>query len=70
MPQTIVTDREAEHRRETREWFKQRQRGMLVDAPSVAPEQQPYTFENGAPFMPTTERDEPFVPDRGFDGPA
>jgi hypothetical protein len=72
MPQTIVTDRVVEqHRKETREWLKRRQRelGVVKDAPSVAPE-QPYAFENEAPYEPRISEDHPFIPDRGFDGPA
>jgi hypothetical protein len=71
MPQTIFTDREAERRRkEIRAWLGERQLGVLTDAPSVTPEQQPYTFENGTPYVPRAKCEDPLILDRGFDGPA
>jgi hypothetical protein len=72
MPETVVTDRLEDQRLEqTREWLKRRQRelGMVGDAPSLAPG-QPYVFENGTPSAPRMSEDQPFIPDRGFDGPA
>jgi len=67
--ETIVTDRAAEP--ESPEWLDSLERGLRAfkDAPSVAPD-LPYIFENGTPFVPPAKSDEPFVPDRGFDGPA
>jgi hypothetical protein len=43
--------------------------GLFRDAPSIAPD-LPYTFENGTPYIPPAKPAEPYIPDRGFDGPA
>jgi hypothetical protein len=30
----------------------------------------PYVYENGTAYVPPVKRSPPFIPDRGFDGPA
>ena len=74
MPQETIVKGNAAHREarrleQPREWFRQRQEGMVDDAPSVAPE-QPYAFENGTAYKPGISEEQAFIPDQGFDGPA
>jgi hypothetical protein len=43
---------------------------VCKDAPSIAPDHLPYTFENGTTYELPASAAGPFIPDRGFDGPA
>lgn len=70
MPQETILQKQVFEA--TREWLAnlEREMGLFGDAPSIAPEQQHYTFENGTPYTKPTGSEGAFIPDRGFDGPA
>lgn len=48
----------------------ERERSLLKDAPSVAPDHGHYTFENGMSYVGRSKPEAAFIPDNGFDGPA
>jgi hypothetical protein len=43
---------------------------LFRDTPSLAPEQDHYTFENGTLYVEPAKSEAAFIPDLGFDGPA
>ena len=48
----------------------EQQLNLFKSAPSIAPAQHHYTFENGALYAEPTKSEATFIPDRGFDAPA
>jgi hypothetical protein len=70
MPQETILQKQVFEA--TREWLADLERamGLSGDAPSIAPEQHHYIFENGTPYIELSKSEGAFIPDRGFDGPA